>query len=81
MDDAEYLATQQQIILFAKLIRGVDVQAFLERINRAESIGPVLDPTMYRKAAPALDTIKGLAEALLPFHEEAVKVGTSAEGR
>lgn len=67
MSDETYLFTQQQILLIATLARRLDVSAFLDRITRAHTMGPILDPTLYRTAARGMGQIEELARALQPF--------------
>jgi hypothetical protein len=74
MEDAEYLATQTKIGILIPLVRDLPLREFLGWINRAETVGPILHPTLYRQAMHNLETIKGLARALLPFQEEVNKL-------
>jgi hypothetical protein len=78
MTDPEYLSTQQAIIVAAQAVMNVDLDGFLSRIRRAESAGPVLDPTLYRQAQKNLQAVKDLAEALVPFKRAAMKLRTEA---
>jgi hypothetical protein len=64
LTDAEYAQTQSQLLLFAGLLRGMPLERFLESIQRAETVGPLLDPTLYMRAADALSAIKTIAFTL-----------------
>lgn len=77
MTDEEYMVLQSQLFLLARLVRPMKVGAFLRRIARAETVGPIFDPTAYRAAEAKLEIIKELACGLaafqrsLPSEEEA----------
>lgn len=64
MTNEEYEIAIQQIMLFCGLVRELDAEGVLERINAAEVIGPFRDPTLYRAAMPKLELIKRCAEAV-----------------
>jgi len=81
MDDAEYLATQSSVMLLAKAVDGLPLAEFVNRINRAETLGPILDPTLYMKAGDGLRAIKRMAEAALDFQKEARKLKAELEKR
>lgn len=64
MNEEEYALTQSQILMLASLIMPLDLAGFLRAIDRAETLGPFLDPTLYRAAARELRSVKAVAEAL-----------------
>lgn len=70
MTDEEYQFTQNHLMTLAHLSRAVDITGFLERISLAETVGPILDPTLYLKASSNLHNLKRLAQALRPFQAE-----------
>lgn len=63
MTKAEYVATQQQLLWLAGLVSTLDLDGFLRCIGSAESLGPILDPTLYRRGSLKLDAIKRIATA------------------
>jgi hypothetical protein len=73
MTPAEYQMIQNQISLFAQLVEPLDLAGFIEMADRADTIGPFVDPTMWRDAHKNLDYIKSLAEALLEFQQASAK--------
>lgn len=73
MNTEAYLTTQYQLVMMAKLITLVDLDGFVERIQLADRLGAVLDPTLYRQAGKKLDDVKRLAEAAQIFREEALR--------
>ncbi len=64
MTNEEYLQTQQKVGLLAGMLVELDLDAFLARIEKAETIGPFTDPTLYREACEKLALVKGHARAL-----------------
>jgi len=84
MNDTEYVNAQYQLMAVARLIEEIDVQfididGFLARIAKTETIAPTIDPTFYREAGDALEKIKRLAEAFEGF-QKAIKT-TREKGR
>jgi len=67
MTDAEYEVAVSQLLLFAGLARNVDAAGVLERISRAETLGSIFDPTLYRKAMPKLELICSIARGMVAF--------------
>lgn len=66
MKQAEYMKAQVDLIAAARTIEKIDLNAFLRAIGNAETLAPILDPTLYRKAQANLHGMKRLAEAALP---------------
>lgn len=63
----EYNIQLQSIFNMAALVRNLRIQEVLDAINRAETVAPVLDPTLYIRAAPNMEWIKETVEAALAF--------------
>jgi hypothetical protein len=63
--DAEYALVQSQIMSIAELVEATlpieRLDAFIERIERAETMGPVLDPTLWIRAGKTMAKIKAVA--------------------
>lgn len=86
MNNAEYFATQHQLLLMTSLIKEMDLDGFLSRIETAYALGPILDPTLYRKGVENMETVRRIAMAAKSFQvvvksiiEEAA-VRNNAEG-
>ena len=71
MTNEDYIMTQQHVVLLARIAAQLDIQGFLSRIDLAETVGPILDPTLFRDAMNGLGNIKALARAARPLVEEA----------
>ena len=61
MTDEEYSSTQSQLMLLARVVLGINIDGFIKRINTAETIAPILDPTLSLQGADNLSKIKALA--------------------
>ena len=71
----EYLQAQQTVLTLAHLVLAIDLREFLRRIDLAETIGIFhVTPMEYKQGTKNLESIKGLAEALIPFQKEARKI-------
>ncbi len=67
MDKTEFEITSQQLFMFANLARGIKLQEFIEAIEHSDAVGPILDPTLWRKAHLKTDILKRLAQGLQRF--------------
>ena len=67
MTDEEYSSTQSQLMLLARIALGINIDGFIKRINTAETIAPILDPTLYLQGADNLRKIKALAVGASKF--------------
>ena len=73
------MAHEHQIVVLgcieaARVLRGHDLKAALDAIERADSIGAILDPTLYRDKHQAMMDDKALLEAALPLWRFAEKL-------
>ena len=68
MTREEYELTLRQAYLVAQMLRRVDVRGALDVISRAESIGPILDPTLWMRNSQKM-------------HEDKAVVGILARAR
>lgn len=73
MTNEEYIAVQQQLVLLAQLVAEINVEGMLERLERADAIGPLFHPSEWMKAKPQLDEVRKLAEAAMVFRREALR--------
>lgn len=66
MNPKQYLETQLAIIEIGKKVNTLDLDSFLKALSNAETMAPMLEPGIYRKAQSNLAAIRKLAESLLP---------------
>lgn len=74
MDKTEYNIQLRSIFNAATLIRQLKIADVLRAMNRAETIGPILDPTTYLKSATRLEWQKRTVEAALQFQQAIEKI-------
>jgi hypothetical protein len=67
----EYQCTQNHLQLIASIAATLDLGAFLSRIDYANTVGPIVDPTLYRDAMDNLGKLQAIARAARPLAEEA----------
>lgn len=63
MDGKTYVETQMRLIEMGKIADSLDLNAFLKCISNAETVAPMIDPTLYMKAQANMTAIKKLAHA------------------
>lgn len=64
ISDEEYELIQSQIFTLAAVIAEMNLEGFLDRISEAESIAPILDPTLFIRGSRNLEKIKELAVSI-----------------
>lgn len=69
MNESEYRIHLEQIFNLAYLVQLLKIQDVLQAMTRAETLGPILDPTTYLKAATSLEWQKRTVEAALQFQQ------------
>ena len=67
ISDEEYMEIQYMLTAIAQRVNEMNLKGFLDRLNRADSIGAILHPTLYRDAMPGLEKIKRLANGARSF--------------
>lgn len=67
MKKEDYLTVQQQLRALAQIVVDMPLADFINEITRAETIGPIIDPTLYIQASNNLTKLRELAETLLLF--------------
>jgi|GEM_PF-1805470 len=70
MDTETYIATQQQVGLLATLVLRLPLAEFLNAISMADTVGPVVDPTLYGRGARAMHRVETLARAARKYQDE-----------
>lgn len=89
MEEPEGLSTKQKayrkqllkLIHALQVIHTVDVPKLIQNINTAETIGPMIDPTLYRQNQKAMKEDKEMLKALLPAWEFGNKLKKDFEAR
>ena len=67
MSNEEYQMIQDFLMAQASMFECLDLQGFIDKNLHADSVGAVLDPTLYRKGWRKLDAIRDLAIAAHGF--------------
>jgi len=60
MTNEEYIGAQNALQRIGKEIENHDWNAFVQRADRAETVGSMMDPTLYMKAAGVLAQLKAI---------------------
>lgn len=74
MSVEEYQSAVVAAKLCANMLAGHDITKLLNAIERADAVGPMLDPTLYRDKQKAMHEDKELLQAALKL----ARFGTSA---
>ena len=62
---ADYQAAVVACAVAARMLRGFDLPKLLEQIDRADALGPILDPTLWRDRSPLMQEDRALLHAAL----------------
>lgn len=73
MDSHEYKAEIQRIMLLANIARDIKVDEVLNAISHAESIGPIVDPSLYLCSIHTLAIQKEIVQAARRFQKDAIQ--------
>jgi len=65
MKNEEYQATQDLLLQAGRMVDILDLNGFRDRIRHADSVGSILDPTLYRDAHKNLQAVDELAAAAI----------------
>ncbi len=85
MDEADFHMLTQQLLTFGSLVKDLKLSEYIDAINQSDAVGPITDPTLWRKGHPKTDILKKMAEGLLKFQqslpspEEALRADLAAE--
>jgi hypothetical protein len=75
MTEEKYMEIQTVIGVTAAFVRELDLQGFLAAIDKAESVGPIIDPTLYLKSHRQMNRIREAADVLLTFQKVCKEYG------
>lgn len=64
MTNEEYMQTQLQLQALTTILLSMNLEGFLDRIEIADTMGPILDPTLYKKAGADFRTVQQTARAV-----------------
>lgn len=67
MNRIDYEITQQQIVFIGSLVKDLHLVEFIAAIDHADSIGPILDPTLWMRGNKEMMKIRDLAAGLRDF--------------
>ena len=67
MTSEEYATTQDQLMLLGNLVNTLDLAAFIEKAQHADTLGPMLDPTLWMKGGKNLSLVIDVARAAHRF--------------
>lgn len=61
MEPEEYELIQWQLLNLGAVVADMDLPGFLAAIRKAETLGPILDPSLYIQAGEQLDQVRRIA--------------------
>lgn len=74
MEEGLYESTQIQIGLIGEIVKDLHLVEFIEAIDKADTLGPILDPTLWIKGSGRMRKIKDAAYSLLEFQKLSQKI-------
>jgi len=67
MDKKDYIDTQTKIITMSQIVSELPLQKFISAIDQADTLGPLIDPTLWIQGQNQMKKVKKLAQALFEF--------------
>ena len=77
-DVLDYRAALEAVAMAMAILRQHDLPRLLFAIERADTLGPILHPTLYREKGAAMREDAEVLEAALPLWRLAERVGAGA---
>ena len=65
MKEEDYINIQNQILAIRGIIKDLPLTEFITAIDRADTLGPIIDPTLWIKGNNQMSKIRKLASCLL----------------
>lgn len=80
MDKYAYMETVNQIMMIGRIVADMPLAEFINAISYAETVAAVVDPTLYVQTYGTADDLKNLANGLMKFQAEVMKIKERVEG-
>lgn len=77
----DYKAAVRTCYLAAKMLAQHDLKHVIAAINRAETVGPIVDPTLYREKSGHMAEDKRVVEAALALRNIGLELEEIADAR
>ncbi len=81
MTNEEYIQTQLQLQALTTILLSMNLEGFLDRIEIADTMGPILDPTLYKKSGTDFRTVQQVARAVFDCQQELIRITNQHGGR
>jgi len=78
-NEADCVAFQSKLGLIGNVIMELPLEEYLEKAERATTLGPILDPTLYMKGAPSMDEWVDVARAMKECKDKLLKIREKAK--
>ena len=69
MEKGLYESTQIQIGLIGEIVKDLHLVEFIKAIDKADTLGPILDPILWIKGSGRMRKIRDTAYSLLEFQK------------
>lgn len=79
MDRVEYGETAAKIVWCALFVQDLDLDGFLAAISRADTVGPIVDPSLWMEGHRQMNLMERLASGLRAFQVVAREVDGELE--
>ena len=73
LSDDEYAGAQSRLFLFVPIVADEPYGQMLQKINHCDSIGPILNPTLYMRGAERMHAFGDLVLGAATFQAAAIK--------
>ena len=73
MTNEEYTMTQLELLNVVLIVKDMDLEGLIARINECETLAPIIDPSRYIRGAKQLENVKRDAINLLKFKKQLQK--------
>lgn len=76
MEREEYTMALELVFSIARMVSPLPLKEMLEMIELSETLGPIVDPTLWRNMHQGLDQLKELLRGLRAFQQVVEKLNS-----
>lgn len=70
-----------QLQALTTILLGINLEGFLDQMEIADTMGPILDPTLYKKSGTDFRTVQQVARAVFDCQQELIRITNQHGGR
>jgi len=74
MTEGEYKLVQQKMMTLTKTLAGMDLESYVDELEKASAISPMVDPQLYREKGQSMQAELEFARATRRWRDEMFRI-------